>query len=67
MEREANRQNPEAEEDLTMPMVEPEKTEQELEQEREQKWNYGLEIYYRNRKYGNKQELFILYYNTPRT
>jgi len=50
--------------EATGPLPEPEKTQKELAEEGQLKWNYGLEIYYRNRKHLNKRELFVLYYNT---
>ena len=41
-------------------------TEKELEMERQHKWNYGLEIYFSQKENKDRQELFVIYFNSKK-
>ena len=42
------------------------RTEKELEEERNLKWNHGLEVYFKDPANQEKTKLIVAYFNTPR-
>lgn len=43
------------------------RTEKELEEERNLKWNHGLEVYFKDPADRDKTKMIVVYFNTPRT
>ena len=42
------------------------RTEKELEEERNIKWNHGLEVYFKDQASQEKTKMIVVYFNSPR-